>query len=159
MYFMSCGRMCWTDRKHTFVSRDKFTSRHLGLSRPTPLVSATLIRVTRACDDGQHQKSGAYHFDSSLSMHLNPQNRCKPANIAKPYWTKRRKPGATLEAMCCPVRGSWDLSVSRRSCAWPALFLYRCATFWWIFKFGRFGTSLQPPKSHGHEYLFFRWTI
>ena len=54
---------------------DEYTSRQLGPSRPTPLAGAILKRLTRTCDDGQHQKSGAYHFDSSSSTHLNPQNQ------------------------------------------------------------------------------------
>ena len=52
---------------------DEYTPRQLGLSRPTPLASAILKRLARTCDDGQHQKSGAYHFDSSSSTPESPE--------------------------------------------------------------------------------------
>ena len=44
---------------------DEFTSRQLGLSRPTPLASATLVVVTQTSNAGHPKPPGAYHFDSS----------------------------------------------------------------------------------------------
>ena len=69
---------------------DKFTSRQLGLSRPTPLVSATLVGVTQTSNAGHSKPSGAYHFDSSSSTHLQCQkiNASQPTR-SKPYCTNR----------------------------------------------------------------------
>ena len=71
---------------------DEFTSRQLGLSRPTPLVSATLIGVTQTSNAGHPKPPGAYHFDSSSSTHL----QCQRINASlrtrsKPYCTNRRE--------------------------------------------------------------------
>ena len=71
---------------------DEFTSRQLGLSQPTPLVSATLIRVTQTSDVGHPKPPGAYYFDSISSTHL----QCQRINVSqptrsKPYCTNRRE--------------------------------------------------------------------
>ena len=67
---------------------DEYTSRQQGSSRPTPLASAILKRLTRTCDDGQHQKSGAYHFDSRSSTHLrSPRTNARQLTRSKPYNT------------------------------------------------------------------------
>ena len=65
---------------------DECTSRQLGLSQPTPLATAILKRLTRTCGDGQHQKSGAYHFDSSSSTHL----QCQRINASQPTRSEPR---------------------------------------------------------------------
>ena len=65
---------------------DEFTSRQLGLSRPTPLVSATLNWATSTNDAGSPQMSGAYQFDSRSSTHLqSPRNNARQPTRSKPY--------------------------------------------------------------------------
>ena len=67
-------------------------SRQLSLSRPTPLVSATLVGVTQTSNAGHPKPPGAYHFDSSSSTHLQCQriNASQPTQ-SKPYCTNRRE--------------------------------------------------------------------
>ena len=67
---------------------DEFTSHQLGLSQLTSLVSATLIRVIQTRDAGYPKPSGAYHFDSSSSTHLqSPRNNASQPTRSKPYST------------------------------------------------------------------------
>ena len=66
----------------------RFTSRQLGLSRPTPPMSATLNRATNRNDAGSPQMSGAYHFDSRSSTQLqSPRINARQPTRSKPYNT------------------------------------------------------------------------
>ena len=70
----------------------RFTSRQLGLSQPTPPMSATLNRATNTNDAGSPQMSGAYHFDSRSSTHLqSPGNNASQPTRSKPYSTNHRE--------------------------------------------------------------------
>ena len=70
----------------------RFTSRQLGLSRPTPPVSATLNRATNTNDAGSPRTSGAYHFDSRSSTHLqSPRVNARQPTRSKPYSTNHRE--------------------------------------------------------------------
>ena len=69
----------------------RFTSRQLGLSRPTPSMSATLNRATNMNDAGSLQRSGAYHFESRSSTHLqSPRINASQPTQSKPYSTNHR---------------------------------------------------------------------
>ena len=71
---------------------DEFTSRQLGLSRPTPLVSSTLIGVTQTSNAGHPKPPGAYHFDSSSSTHLQcPRINASQPTRPKPYCRNHRE--------------------------------------------------------------------
>ena len=86
---------------------DEFTSHQLGLSRPTPLVRASIIGVTQTSNAGHPKPPGAYHFDSSSSTHLQCHriNASKPTR-SKPYCTNRSEeegltwPFAPSPAVC-----------------------------------------------------------
>ena len=66
----------------------RFTSRQLGSSHPTPPMSATLNRATNTNDAGSPRTSGAYHFDSRTSTHLqSPRNNASQPTRSKPYST------------------------------------------------------------------------
>ena len=66
----------------------RFTSRQLGLSQPTPPMSATLNRATSTKHAGSPQMSGAYHFDSRSSTHLqSPRINSRQPTRSKPYNT------------------------------------------------------------------------
>ena len=70
----------------------RFTSRQLGLSRPTPPMSATLNRATNTNDAGSSQTSDAYHFDSRSSTHLqSPRINASQPTRSKPYSTNHRE--------------------------------------------------------------------
>ena len=70
----------------------RFTSRQLGLSQPTPPMSTTLNRATSTNDAGSPQMSGAYHFDSRSSTHLqSPRNNASQPTRFKPYSTNHRE--------------------------------------------------------------------
>ena len=71
---------------------EDFTSRQLGLNRPTPPMSATLNRATNTNDAGSPQTSGAYHFDSRSSTHLqSPRINASQPTRSKPYCTNLRE--------------------------------------------------------------------
>ena len=71
---------------------EDFTSRQEGLSRPTPPMSPTLNRETNMNDAGSPQMSGAYHFDSRSSTHLQgPRINASQPTRSKPYSTNHRE--------------------------------------------------------------------
>ena len=71
---------------------EDFTSHQLGLSRPTPPMSTTLNRATNTGDAGHPQTSGAYHFGSSSSTHLqSPRFNASQPTPSKPYSTNHRE--------------------------------------------------------------------
>ena len=68
----------------------RIISHQLGLSRPTPLMNASLRRAMHMSDDGRPQTSGAYHFDSSQPTHLRcPRINASQPPKSKPYFTNR----------------------------------------------------------------------
>ena len=61
---------------------------NLGLSRPTLPMSTTLNRATNTNDAGSPRTSGAYHFDSRPSTHLqSPRVNARQPTRSKPYNT------------------------------------------------------------------------
>ena len=71
---------------------EDFTSHQLGLSRPTPPMSATLERATNTNDAEHPQTSGAYHFNSRSSTHLqSPRINASQPTQSKPYSTNHRE--------------------------------------------------------------------
>ena len=71
---------------------EDFTSRQPGLSQPTPPMSATLNRARIPTTLGSPQMSGAYHFDSRSSTHLqSPRINASQPTWSKPYSTNHRE--------------------------------------------------------------------
>ena len=69
----------------------RFTSRQMGLSRPTPPMRATLNRATNMNDAGSLQTSGAYHFESRSSTPLqSPRINASQPTQSMPYSTTHR---------------------------------------------------------------------
>ena len=70
----------------------RFTSHQLGLSWRTLPMSATLNRATNTNDAGSPRTSGAYHFDSRSSTHLqSARNNASQPTRSKPYSTNHRE--------------------------------------------------------------------
>ena len=71
---------------------EDLTSRQLGLSRPTPPMSATLNRAAHMNDAGSPQTSCAYHFDSRSPTHLqSPRINASQPTRSKLYSTNHRE--------------------------------------------------------------------
>ena len=85
---------------------EDFTSRQLGLSQPTPPMSATLNRATNTNDAGSPKMSGAYHFDSRSSTHLqSPSINARQPTRSKPYNTNHcEEEGPTWPFASTPLR-------------------------------------------------------
>ena len=82
----------------------RFTSRQLGLSQPTPPISATLNRATNTNDAGSPQTLGAYHFDSRSSTHLQSLR-------INASWPTRSKPySSSLGVLCRYLREEGELA-------------------------------------------------
>ena len=71
---------------------EDFTSHQLGLSWPTPPKGATLNQATNTSNAGHPETSGAYHFDSSSSTHVqSPRINASQPMRSTPYRTNHRE--------------------------------------------------------------------